>query len=260
MKKLLLINKIFYISLFLFSLAYGDENNNTKNVPIDDFMLNMRPLDAAINNSRIDRFLQIKNQTIFYNYFNKPITLSLKDVNTIYIHPSYLFTIKLPENFVMEKEPIMSFEPIKKAISNNFITLQVPKNFINGNMIIAASNEEKNFLITLNIRKIDFSDLVIDSQLSSLAYKGNHVSSIINFKKFNTFSIDYILDEFIKLHNLLNKGDLSDIFQKHGAYKTITLNNTHTYYIIRDDINYELEYRHVRFRVSENYDYTEIRK
>lgn len=268
-----MIKKIYIMIMFSLCFLYADNNStyddlfkkkNSNNLATESsdnsainkfkFIHEITPENSNYSSTILDRFKKIKNGTLSISILNKPISRRIKDVNTIYIHPSLANTIYFPKNFKMTKPPLFSFEINTKNFlyTPNTVSFLVPKNFINGNIIVTGYDldSKRNYFFTIFVEKIIYSKLLFDKVLKRYLIEDN-VFSLINkfyfYKKIDPYTL---INKYLEINHISNIRDLRKVFKENGAYDILITPDNQKLYIIRDENNYDIQMRNVKFKIS----------
>ena len=214
----------------------------------DRFELNINDNFAKGVVDKKDRYSKILTETLDLNLLIDASVKQLKNTDVIYIHPHFITTITLPEGteivYVKSSSDMDTFN-----FSNNLLFLQPSKDFVNGNMLITFRNNKNTFYTNIIIQKYtqqvykdgSFNKYVIDDNYLSLNYR--YVWNI----KYNPLDV-------IKKYFQLNGDKIVSAFKKDGDYDVIFLDGT-TFHITRDAAFGQIDYKDVRFNVSQSYSY-----
>jgi hypothetical protein len=214
----------------------------------DRFELNINDNFAKGVVDKKDRYSKILTETLDLNLLIDASVKQLKNTDVIYIHPHFITTITLPEGteivYVKSSSDMDTFN-----FSNNLLFLQPSKDFVNGNMLITFRDNKNTYYTNVIIQKYSqqvykdgaFNKYVIDDNYLSLNYR-------------YVWNIKYSPIEVIKKYFQLNGDKIVSAFKRDGDYDVILLNGT-TFYITRDSAFGQVDYKDVRFNVSQGYSY-----
>lgn len=276
-----IIDKFFLLSLFLvFSLndIYAKENttttlmypskeiigggqngnNNGKNTNTGEeeetrtnnfeSTLNEALAQKMINSK--DKFEKVLSETLNVEYLMQPVDRPLKAVDTLYVHPNFLTTILLPSKYKLHSGKA-SFKTDTFELQENSIILKPNKNFTTGNIIITATDYDKNITINIVLKKIETSLATFDMDYKKYIVDKNYLSLVYNYTEKKTLDNFVILKHYMKINGIENS-QLKNIFAHDGDYDMVIYDGI-TYYLIRDDKYNVLNFAEVNLRISTEY-------
>lgn len=211
----------------------------------DRFELNLNQDIAKDVINQKDNYTKIMTETVDLNLLVDSITRTIKNVDTIFIHPHFLTTINLPD----ETEIIYAKSSVEMFVfdfSRNLLMLQPIKDFVNGNILITYRDNEKTYYMNLIINK--YTQKPVDTSLNKYVTDDNYLA--LNYKYIKNQNIDLI--NILKHYLQLNGDNIINAFKKDGDYDVIQLNGV-SYFIVRDSQFGEIDYKGIRFSISTKY-------
>jgi len=216
----------------------------------DRFELNISPeigKRVAVNS---DRYTKIVTETIDVNLLIDTLVRQIRSTDVVNIHPHFLTTINFPEG----TEIIYVNASIPMDVINfsaNLLTLQPTKDFVNGNILVTYNDGERTYYTNLIIQKYSqvvfkdnlFNRYVIDDNFLSVNYR--YVRNV----EFNPIDI-------LKKYIQLNGENILKTFAKEGDHDVILVDGV-SFYITRDSAFGQVDYKNMRFAVSQNYSFAD---
>jgi hypothetical protein len=204
-------------------------------------------------NSR-DKYNKLLNETIHLDYMLNPETRPLKSIDTLYIHPNHITTIVLPLDMEL-KTAKASFQTDVFELNENTVLIKPNRDFNTGNIVVTATNKNKNYVFNFILRKIEVSFVSFDSDYNKYLIENNYLSLIYQYERKKTEDKFEILQKYIQVNDIKSY-DLDKVFQKEGDFD-ILMSNGIAYYIIKDSRFGEINYADINFRIDTKYSFAE---
>ena len=233
-------------------------NNNGKNTNSgDEIETRTNNFESTVNealaqkmiNSK-DKFEKVLSETLNIEYLMQPVDRPLKAIDTLYVHPNFLTTILLPSKYKLHSGKA-SFKTDTFELHENSIVLKPNKNFTTGNIIITATDYDKNIIINIVLKKIETSLTTFDMDYKKYIVDKNYLSLVYNYIEKKTLDDFIILKHYMKINGIENS-QLKNIFIHNGDYDMVMYDGI-TYYLIRDDKYNVLNFAEVNLRISTEY-------
>lgn len=197
-----------------------------------------------------DKFEKVLSETLNVEYLMQPVDRPLKAVDTLYVHPNFLTTILLPSKYRLHSGKA-SFKTDTFELQENSIILKPNKNFTTGNIIITATDFDRNITINIVLKKIETSLTTFDMDYKRYIVDKNYLSLVYNYTEKKTLDNFVILKHYMKINGIENS-QLKNIFAHDGDYDMVIYDGI-TYYLIRDDKYNMLNFAEVNLRISTEY-------
>lgn len=204
-------------------------------------------------NSR-DKYNKLLNETIHLDYLLTPEIRPLKSIDTLHIHPNHITTIVLPIDIELRTAKA-SFPTDVFELNENTVLIKPNRDFNTGNIVITATNKNKNYVFNFILRKIEISFVSFDSDYNKYLIEDNYLSLIYQYERKKIEDKFDILQKYIQVNDIKSY-DLDKVFQKEGDFDML-ISNDITYYIIKDSRFGDINYADINFRIDTKYNFAE---
>lgn len=178
----------------------------------------------------IEKTEQILDGTLDLSVLQKPLIKTMKTIDTIYLHPSFITTLVFPPEVTIT-QALSSFNTAVISHSQNTLILQPSIDARNGNIILSISDGNKNSVIQIFVKQY-FRDASCKKSDNQYRCSNDFLATTIKYIREENLSVDKklsVIDEYFKLNNIRHLR-----LEKNLDYVQIEINKM-TYYIIRDD-------------------------
>lgn len=178
----------------------------------------------------LEKHSEIMEGTLDISILQKPLIKTLKTVDTLYLHPTFISTVLLPKQLTIA-DCLPSFETTTFSYSQNVLRIQPSKNAKTGNLSLSVTDGKKNYVMNIFVKKYFKEDKCINNGTNYVC-ADDVLSTIIKYvpsRKLNIDSKLQIMEEYLKL---TKKTKIS--IKNNLDYVTLEKGNE-TFYIVRDD-------------------------
>jgi len=218
-----------------------------KNIPAfvqeERFKMNVKKEEYEEILEKKDKFRKILNSTLGMEILQKPTVKQIKTIDMIYIHPSYISTIILPEGSEISFAKASFVTPEAIFFDKNVLNIRPEKNFLNGNVIVYYTKERKNYHLNLILKNYRTATCIVDEIKKEFICQNSGFSLVYDYEKEKKKDDIDILFAYADLVNN-NMGELNE----RGFAKVIYENEL--YYIIRDEKFGSIFYKGGKYRVA----------
>ena len=222
------------------NLAYPIDNklkNKTPQIKANEFQLTIDP--AAVNRVRKgkQRYEQAITNTDVEMLID-PELRALRDVDVMSIHPQYITTITFPPQTKITQAK--SSQPmVLLQAEQNVLLVQPEAGFNNGNIFVAYQSENKNYFLNLIVKGYDREE--------------GSLKTTYQYSCDADAKLDWV--DIIKQYTRINGDGALRELKRDGDCDIIILSGK-TYYIIRDSVNGNANYKNQSYTVSTRYEFS----